>query len=135
MNLPYEGGGFRFAPEASVTDGCIDIVIAHHMSPLKAVWLLPRAFFGKHTGAKELRSFGVLRYRLRRSEAFRSIQTERRRFPDIRHRWRYWKKIAYHCRITAGKFIMFPKCFMKKVVVHFKSCYNRCNRKDLKDCI
>ena len=54
MNLPYEGGGFRFAPEASVTDGCIDIVIAHHMSPLKAVWLLPRAFFGKHTGAKEI---------------------------------------------------------------------------------
>ena len=45
LNLPYEGGGFRFASEASVTDGCIDIVIAHHMSPLKAVWLLPRAFF------------------------------------------------------------------------------------------
>lgn len=54
MNLPYEGGGFQFAPEASVTDGCLDLVVAHHMSPVKAVWLLPRAFFGKHTKAKEI---------------------------------------------------------------------------------
>lgn len=54
MNLPYEGGGFQFAPEASVTDGCIDIVVAHHMSPVKAVCLLPRALFGKHAGAKEI---------------------------------------------------------------------------------
>ncbi len=27
---------------------------------------------------------------------------------------------------------MFPKCFMKKVVVLFKSCYNHCNRKNQK---
>ena len=132
MNLPYEGGGFRFAPEASVTDGCIDIVIAHHMSPLKAVWLLPRAFFGKHTGAKEIT---IIRSPSVSVEAQRSLPIH----TDGEAAFSRYKasveileeKIAYHCRITAGKF---NKCFLnvllKKVVVHFKSCYNRCNRKD-----
>ena len=92
MNLPYEGGGFRFAPEASVTDGCIDIVIAHHMSPLKAVWLLRERFLGNIREQKKLRSFGVLRYRLRRSEASDPYRRRGGVFPDIRHRWRYWKK-------------------------------------------
>ena len=92
MNLPYEGGGFRFAPEASVTDGCIDIVIAHHMSPLKAVWLLRERFLGNIREQKEITIIRSPSVSVEAQRSFRSIQTERRRFPDIRHRWRYWKK-------------------------------------------
>ena len=50
MNLQYEGGGFRFCPEASVTDGALDVAIAHELSLLKIFCLLPLALIGKHTG-------------------------------------------------------------------------------------
>ena len=52
MNLPYEGGGFRFSPEASPEDGALDVVVAHGLSVLKILFLLPLAFLGKHVGFK-----------------------------------------------------------------------------------
>lgn len=50
MNLQYEGGGFRFCPEASPADGALDVVVAHGLSVPKILCLLPLAFGGKHVG-------------------------------------------------------------------------------------
>ncbi len=52
MNLPCEGGGFKFCPEASPSDGKLDVIIVHGLSVLKILCLLPLAFSGKHTGFK-----------------------------------------------------------------------------------
>ena len=52
MNLPYEGGGFKFCPEASPADGEMDVIIVHGLPVVKILCLLPLAFWGKHTGFK-----------------------------------------------------------------------------------
>ena len=52
MNLCYEGGGFRFCPEALPDDDCIDLIIVNDISHLQALYLLPLAFSGKHVGHK-----------------------------------------------------------------------------------
>lgn len=48
MNLQYQGGGFRFCPEASYTDGELDFLIAHGIPKLALLFLFPTAYFGKH---------------------------------------------------------------------------------------
>lgn len=63
MNLPYEGGGFRFCPSAVPGDGALDMIIVHGISVLKILCLLPLAFAGKHTGFK-----GVTVIRCRRAK-------------------------------------------------------------------
>lgn len=52
MNLPYEGGGFKFAPEADPGDGQLDVVAAHGIGIPKILFLLPLALLGRHTGFK-----------------------------------------------------------------------------------
>lgn len=52
MNLPYEGGGFKFCPDASGSDGFLDIMVVSDLSKLKILCLLPTAFSGKHTRFK-----------------------------------------------------------------------------------
>ena len=52
MNLPYEGGGFKFCPDASPADGDLDVIIVHGLPVFKILCLLPLAFWGKHTKAK-----------------------------------------------------------------------------------
>ena len=52
MNLPYEGGGFLFCPEALPDDDYIDLIIVNDISRLQALHLLPLALFGKHVGHK-----------------------------------------------------------------------------------
>ena len=49
MNQKYEGGGFKFCPEASPSDGKLDIMVAADLSKKKILCLLPTAFFGKLT--------------------------------------------------------------------------------------
>lgn len=49
MNLPYEGGGFRFCPDARPDDGKLSCMVVHQMSPLKILFLFPTAYFGRHT--------------------------------------------------------------------------------------
>lgn len=44
MNLPYEGGGFKFCPDASGSDGFLDIMVVSDLSKLKILCLLPTAF-------------------------------------------------------------------------------------------
>lgn len=50
MNLPYEGGGFKFCPDASPEDGCLDIIVVHGITLPGILFLLPLAFAGKHVG-------------------------------------------------------------------------------------
>jgi YegS/Rv2252/BmrU family lipid kinase len=50
MNLPYEGGGFQFCPDALPGDDCIDLFVVHGIPRLKVLLLLPLAFSGRHTG-------------------------------------------------------------------------------------
>ena len=52
LDLPYDAVGFRFSPEASPEDGALGVVVAHGLSVLKILFLLPLAFLGKHVGFK-----------------------------------------------------------------------------------
>ena len=49
MNLPYEGGGFKFCPNADCTDDNLDLIVVSGLSKLKVLALLPTAFRGWHT--------------------------------------------------------------------------------------
>ena len=46
-NGPLTGGGFRFAPDASLSDGLLDAALIKPMNPLAAMKLLPQAASGK----------------------------------------------------------------------------------------
>lgn len=46
MNLPCEGGGFRFAPGAKPDDGALDVFLAAGISKIKILFLLPAAYLG-----------------------------------------------------------------------------------------
>lgn len=49
MNLPYEGGGFKFCPNADCSDDKLDIIVVSGLPKLKVLALLPTAFKGWHT--------------------------------------------------------------------------------------
>lgn len=57
MNEPFEGGGFKFGPEASHTDGKLDICTASNISPLKMFVALPFATKGKHFIFKNITAY------------------------------------------------------------------------------
>ena len=48
MNMPYEGGGCMFAPNAKYNDDKLDLCVVEGLSKLKILCLLPTVFFGKH---------------------------------------------------------------------------------------
>ncbi len=48
MIQKYEGGGIKFAPDATADDGMIDIVVAAGLPKWKILAILPLAFFGLH---------------------------------------------------------------------------------------
>ena len=48
MNLPYEGGGFKFCPDASPSDDLLDIMVISGLTKFKILCLLPTAVVGKH---------------------------------------------------------------------------------------
>lgn len=49
MNQKYEGGGFKFCPKASPSDGMLDVIVVDSLAKFKVLLCLPTAFFGKHT--------------------------------------------------------------------------------------
>lgn len=57
MNHPYEGGGFKFCPKADPCDNVMDVTVIADVSKLKALCLLPTAFFGWHTLARGVYTF------------------------------------------------------------------------------
>ena len=48
MNSRFEGGGFRFCPDADPTDDMLDILVADGLPKLIGLLILPTAFFGLH---------------------------------------------------------------------------------------
>lgn len=53
----FEGGGLKFTPAADPYDGKLSICMAHGMSRLKVLFVLPTLLFGKHTGIKGIETF------------------------------------------------------------------------------
>lgn len=56
--LPFEGGGFRFCPDAQASDGYMDVCVAKGIAKWKMPFIIPMAIMGKHTKCK-----GVYQYR------------------------------------------------------------------------
>lgn len=52
MIQPYEGGGIKMAPMADGNDGLFDVMLVSDLHPLRAFYLLPMAFFGKHVNSR-----------------------------------------------------------------------------------
>ncbi len=52
MITPYEGGGFKFCPEADYCDSLLDICLAASMSKASILKALPLSKFGKHGNTK-----------------------------------------------------------------------------------
>ena len=50
----YEGGGFKFCPDAKDDDGLLDFCVASNASKLKVLRIIPTAFDGKHVRFKEI---------------------------------------------------------------------------------
>ncbi|MGH9324263.1 MAG: diacylglycerol/lipid kinase family protein [Vicinamibacteria bacterium] len=53
-NGRYFGGGMKMAPEASLTDGLLDVVVVKKLSLAKLVRESPRLYFGAHLGLPEV---------------------------------------------------------------------------------
>ena len=52
MNTCYEGGGFKFCPDADFTDGKLDLCIGNGVSKIAFMKVLPNAYKGNHVGMK-----------------------------------------------------------------------------------
>lgn len=52
MNLPYEGGGCKFCPDASCDDGLLDLIVIADIPKYRALTILPTVFSGGHTHMK-----------------------------------------------------------------------------------
>ncbi|SHJ47288.1 diacylglycerol/lipid kinase family protein [Hespellia stercorisuis] len=48
MNHCYEGGGFKFCPDAKTDDGLLDVIVVSKLTKKKVLFLLPTAFNGHH---------------------------------------------------------------------------------------
>ncbi len=57
MNQRYEGGGFKFCPDADPEDNLLDIIVISDMPKLKALLLLPTAYAGLHVHFKGVHIF------------------------------------------------------------------------------
>jgi YegS/Rv2252/BmrU family lipid kinase len=53
----YEGGGLKMAPNADPCDGRLSVCLVHGLSTLKAFFLLPTLFTGKHVNFKGVEAF------------------------------------------------------------------------------
>ena len=57
MLQQYEGGGFRFCPEASADDGVLDVIAVEGMSRLRMLLAFPTAFWAGHTNIRGIHIF------------------------------------------------------------------------------
>lgn len=64
MNTCYEGGGFKFAPDAVGDDGFLDICLVSNMSAFNAFLVLPKASKGKHVTSKKVKTYHTRSYEL-----------------------------------------------------------------------
>jgi diacylglycerol kinase (ATP) len=56
-NQVYYGGGMKIAPNASATDGLLDVIVVHNLSRWKLLFVFISVFWGGHTEYKEVRMF------------------------------------------------------------------------------
>ena len=59
MNTCYEGGGYKFAPEAVPDDGYLDICTFSNIAPLSALMVIPKAAKGTHVANKHVETYHV----------------------------------------------------------------------------
>ena len=52
MNLPFEGGGCKFCPDAACDDGLLDLIVIADVPKYRALAILPFVFSGSHTHMK-----------------------------------------------------------------------------------
>ncbi|NCC45206.1 MAG: diacylglycerol kinase family lipid kinase [Clostridia bacterium] len=71
MNLQYEGGGFRFCPEASYQDGSLDYLIVHDLGKLFILLMFPSAYFAKHTSFRGITILRGKKMRIHSQQAYR----------------------------------------------------------------
>ncbi|MCR4990832.1 MAG: diacylglycerol kinase family lipid kinase [Lachnospiraceae bacterium] len=63
----YEGGGFKFCPDADYTDGILDICVASGVSKLKVLFGLPKALKGKHFSIKGIDRYSASKVKIEAS--------------------------------------------------------------------
>lgn len=68
MNTCYEGGGFKFAPEAVPDDGYLDICQISDISPFECITVLPGASKGTHVKNKHVHTYHVKEFEVRTDE-------------------------------------------------------------------
>ena len=68
MNHKYEGGGFKFGPEANNHDGMLEICAVTRISKLKILFSLPKAYNGSHFEVDGIDHYRVRSYTVRVSE-------------------------------------------------------------------
>ena len=127
MNLKCEGGGFQFCPGASPEDGMLDVIVAHGLSVLKVLFLLPLAFRGKQE--KVQRNHHPAMPECPGGSVSPACPAYGRRtgLPEAeRSGGRHERAAEGDSRQNNIRNERFNKGFVNKVVVHFKSCYNRC---------
>lgn len=56
-NLPYEGGGFKFAPAADPCDGRLTLCVVHHSGKLKLIPFLFSSILGHHKKYRGVRCY------------------------------------------------------------------------------
>ncbi len=61
MNQKYEGGGFKFCPDASPQDGMLDVITAEGMSKLKLLLMLPLLPFSVNMFTSRAYIFSVVK--------------------------------------------------------------------------
>jgi YegS/Rv2252/BmrU family lipid kinase len=54
-NSAYYGGGMRYAPEAAIDDGLLELIFAERSSKLHFLAMLPKVFSGRHTDDPRVR--------------------------------------------------------------------------------
>ena len=63
FNLPYEGGGCKFCPDAKPDDDLLDLIVIADVPKIQALAILPMVFSGNHTRLK-----GVNIYRCQKAQ-------------------------------------------------------------------
>lgn len=63
----YEGGGFKFCPDADDTDGLLDLCVAGNIPKPVILFALPTAFWGKHYMFSQIRHYNAKSVRLESS--------------------------------------------------------------------
>lgn len=57
MNMPYGGGGLKFAPDAKYDDGLLTIVVVEDVGRLDLMKTLPLVYSGKHTNHPKVKIY------------------------------------------------------------------------------